>query len=765
MNRWIGGTLALAGIVAAATWAGIAHHQPQYDGTNVLPGLEHTTSVRFDDYGVPVIKAQSDEDALRALGWMHAQERLFQMDVLRRVGKGELAALLGEPAIKTDELFRTLGTREWSKVQASQMETSEPELSRWVDAYHQGVNQAIKALPTPLEYRLIGAAPEPFSRVDVFATLSYMAHSFTSAFKQDPLLTALMAELDPIYHHALVSGWPDHYAAAPSKAQFTAWQKHTDQLDQLLPLGTLQGSNGWVLSPERSVSGAPLFANDPHISFSTPQVWYEAQLHTPERALYGFYLPGLPIPLLGRTPERAWGLTMLLNDDADLFQLVGAGEGYQFDGEATPYTSRTETIEVKDAPEQTLTVRQSVHGPLVDGIFSLPEPTALHWTFTEPRNRPLTGLYQLLQSADMESFEAALETIWSPGVNVLYGDTDGNIAKWAVARYLDRADGVSGALVIDGSISTTLPKGYHPFDVNPRFINPESGVVFSANHPYGAPWEDLERAGYYAPTFRPETLEQALAAQQVWDLEQLKSVQTDSRNGRAIALKSLLLEVAPSGPERELLARWDGRYSPDTAAPTLIEAAYQTLLESTLADELDEGLYQALLGQALIDKMMAVLLADPDSPWWDHKGTEETEDQAAILKAVWTQTLSALPTPIPLWDEKGQMRHRHPLGQVPGLAALVEGPGLAITGSKRAINNMAYRYGTETPIATFGPSTRRLVDLSEPHRGQAISPLGQSGVPFSPHFADQAEAYARGQYRSTTLAPFSGRPHLTFHPQ
>ncbi|MBW3138707.1 penicillin acylase family protein [Ferrimonas balearica] len=765
MNRWIGVVALCAGAAAVATWAGITHQQPEYQGSSTLPGLQAPVSVKFDEFGVPTIEAAQDQDALRALGWLHAQERLFQMDLLRRVGKGEVAALLGAPGLPTDRLFRTLGTRHWAQVQVSQMEASEPELTEWVDAYYQGVNQAIATLPAPMEYRLLGIQPEPFSRVDAFATLSYMAHSFTSAFKQDPLLTALVAKLDPIYHPALVSGWPDDYPAQLTDQELTAWQEAAATLDQRLPLGTLQGSNGWVISPQRSASGAPLFANDPHIAFSTPQVWYEAQLHTPNRQLYGYYLPGLPLPLLGRTPERVWGLTMLLNDDADLYRLTPAGEGYQFDDQPRPYTAHVETIHISDGTTETLTVRQSLHGPRVDAVLNLPEPTALQWTFTEPRNRPLTGLYQLLQSEDMASFEAALEPIWSPGVNVLYGDTEGNIAKWAVARYLQRAPGVSGALVLDGSISATLPLGYHPYSDNPRYINPPSGIVFSANHPYGGPWQSLERAGYYAPTFRPALLEQALSAQPIWQLDQLKAVQTDSRNGRAEQLKALLLDTVEPGPERDLLARWDGRYHPQSAAPTLIEAVYQSLLRTVLEDELGAERFDALQRQSLVDRIMAELLHDPHSPWWDHTGTATAERRQDILRAAWADALAALPQPIPLWENQGQMRHRHPLGEVPALAALFEGPGLAITGSKRAINNMAYRYGETHPIATFGPSTRRLVDLAEPLKGHAISPLGQSGIPFSPHFADQAEAYAKGDYRRTELRAIEGEPDIRFHPQ
>ncbi|MBY5991278.1 penicillin acylase family protein [Ferrimonas balearica] len=765
MVRWFGGLAAILVVALAALMGLLWHQQPQYQGTQVLAGLNEAVQIRFDEYGVPSVQASSDEDALVALGWLHVQERLFQMDLLRRVGKGELSALFGPAALDTDRLFRTLGTRHWAQQQVSLMSATEPQLARWLEAYYQGVNQAIATLPTPLEYKLLGTKPEPFSAVDTFATLSYMAHSFTSAFKQDPMMTALLAELAPQYHHALVSGWPDHFTPELAPSELHAWHRAADNLDALLPMGRMLGSNGWVLSAERSTGEAPLFANDPHISFSTPQVWYEAQLHTPSRALYGYYLPGLPLPLLGRTPERAWGLTMLLNDDADLYRLTASDGGYRLDGDTLAYQVREERIPVKGAEDEHLEVLLSVQGPRVDQVLALPEPTALLWTFTDTRNRPLSGLFQLLHADGIRAFEQALDPIWSPGVNVLYGDVEGNIAKWAVARYLHRADGVSGAQIIDGSLSATLPVGYHPFEVNPRFVNPESGLVFSANHPYGPPWDELERAGYYAPRFRPETLEQALAERNQWDIAGLKRVQNDSRNGRYLALKPLLLASVPPSPERDIIARWDGRYRPDSAAPTLMEAFYQALLEATLADELGEALFDALQGQSLVDKIMAEVLAHPDSPWWDHRHSDSVQGPKEIARAAWTQALAALPRPIPLWREQGLMRHRHAMAQSPLLAQLLQGPGLPISGSKRAINNMAYRYGADQPVATFGPSTRRLVDLAQPEQGHVIAPLGQSGVPFSPHFADQAEAYGAGDYRVSALSPPGPESDLVLIPQ
>ncbi|GAA4878990.1 penicillin acylase family protein [Ferrimonas pelagia] len=734
----------------------IWERQPNSADNPQLKGIGSKVEIAFSEFGVPNIDAASDRDALVALGWLHARDRLFQMDVLRRIGKGELSALFGESTLKTDRLFRTLGTRAWSQQQAQDLPERSPQLQSWLGSYVEGINQYLDAHPVPLEYLLLNASPEPFSTTDVFATLSYMAHSFTAAFKQDPLLTDLYQHLDPAYHHVLQGHWQHAPDSLPELGDLTAYHQVINALPEHLPLGQMQGSNGWLVSAARSASGAPLFANDPHISFSTPQVWYEAQLHTPNRSLYGHYLPGLPIPLLGQTPSRVWGLTMLLNDDADLFQLQSHQQQYLLDGEPHSYALERQSIPVKGQADEILTIYHSRFGPRIDQILELSEPTALYWTFTESENQPLQGLMGLVNANSMTELSQHLPLIWSPGVNLLYADTDGNIAKWAVARYLKRAPGISGATVIDGSQRANRPRGFYAFDENPREINPESGLIFSANHPYRLPLSEQEQSSYYAPLFRPQWLAQQLQSQATWTAADFKSLQTDSRNLRFELLKAPFLAATAELPseQRQQLAQWDGRYRPNSAAPTLFEAFYYQLLKSIFADELGMPLFDRLRREGLIDKMLYQVVNAPTSLWWNNVDRLTYQNADDTLKTAWQITLQQLEGSI-AWQDNARYRHRHAMGSNDWLQALFEGPKLAISGSKRALNNVSYRYQNGNWQGTFGPSTRRIVDLAKPSQVQVISPLGQSGVQFTPHFADQAELYQQGLYRQIQLTPAS----------
>ncbi|SHI19341.1 penicillin acylase family protein [Ferrimonas marina] len=743
--------LALAAVAAGLIWTRV----PATQGSYHIEGLQAPVAIELDLFGVPSIAAANDLDAWQALGWLHARERLFQMDLLRRVGKGEVAALMGADALPTDQLFRTLGTRDWSETQAASLPQRQPELTELVDAYLSGVNQAIDTLPTPTEYLLLGASPEPFERVDIYATLSYMAHSFTSAFRQDPLLTELLHSLPSDHHPSLTAHWQSPLAQGSALPQVALndWYRQIPQLDQWLPLGQLQGSNAWVVSAQRSNSGAPLFANDPHISFSSPQVWYEAQIHSPSRQLYGHFLPGLPLPLLGQTPSRVWGLTMLLNDDADLYLLERNLDSYQVDGQWRPMTSVKHSIPVKGSEPVALTVEQTELGPLVDEVLALPQSTALNWTFTLPDNQPLIGLYGLVNARSLMETEQSLEAIWSPGVNLMYADTEGNIAKWAVARYIRRADGVSGGTLIDGSNSAHWPQGYYPFEQNPRSINPESGMVFSANHPYQAPLGEQEASHYYAPKFRPQRLAEQLERQQIWSIDAFQQLQTDSRNLRFDQLLALLPDSARQHPLGQTLLSWDGQYRPDAQAPALFEQFYHQLQIALFQPKLTEQQFDALLRQGLVDKILFEALADANSPWWQPQ-PDAPADRSALIQTAWDATLANEPT---TWGEQVRYRHRHAMGVNGPLQWLFEGPRLGVTGSKRAINNVSYPYRAHPERASFGPSTRRLVDLAQPDKTWVISPLGQSGHRMSVHFADQAQMYQRGEYRTIALqAPRDG---------
>ncbi|HCA23929.1 MAG TPA: penicillin acylase family protein, partial [Pseudomonas sp.] len=281
-----------------------------------LEGLTAPVSVYYDAWGVPHIDAQSEHDAYLALGYVHAQDRLFQMDLLRRIGGGRLSELFGAESFATDRFFRTLGISRYARQYAERLEqqADSPQV-QLIHAYQDGINQYIDQGGRPLEYRLLMTKPDYFSTQDIANTMGYMAYSFAEAFKTDALVDTIRGTLSERHYRDLVPSWPDQLPPVRSSGQpyielLTPMLEQISQVEQTLPVGQFLGSNAWVVNAGRSASGAPLLANDPHIGFAAPAVWYEAHIRTPDSEVYGHFLAGIPFPLLGQTRHHAWGLTM-----------------------------------------------------------------------------------------------------------------------------------------------------------------------------------------------------------------------------------------------------------------------------------------------------------------------------------------------------------------------------------------------------------------------------------------------------------------------
>ena len=311
-------------ILSAGAYLFIQSHKSQYSGELTLSGLQEDVNVYFDTYGIPHIYAQNEEDAYRALGYVHAQDRLWQMELMRRIAPGRLAEISGKDLLETDIFFRTLGINRYSKqtVQELLEKGDSPEL-RGSQAYLDGINQFIAKGHTPVEYLLIGLEKTPFSLLDMHNVMGYMAFSFAMAHRTDPLVSRIAAEYGTAYLNDLnIYVTPEStliknytfYSEAEQIAGFTSSVMET------LPVPVWIGSNSWIVGPEKSKSGSVIFANDPHIGFAQPAVWYEAHLITPAWEFYGYHLALQPFATIGHSRNIAIGLTMFENDDINFYR-------------------------------------------------------------------------------------------------------------------------------------------------------------------------------------------------------------------------------------------------------------------------------------------------------------------------------------------------------------------------------------------------------------------------------------------------------------
>lgn len=346
--------------------------KPTYEGTETLSNLTSEVIINYDDYGIPHIYADNQEDAQRALGYAHAQDRLWQMELLRRITPGKLSEIFGKEMLESDLFFAGLGIDEASEktVNALDRNSAAYKLSQ---AYIDGINQFIKEGATPIEYYILGLDKKEFTTKDTYNIFAYMAFSFAAAHKTDPVLSSLQAKLGNKYiaelgvdinpNSTLIHNYND--ANEEIATAITSIMKNS-------PIPAFIGSNSWVVAPGKSKSGKVLFANDPHIAFSSPSVWYEAHIKTPDFESYGYYLGGVPFPTLSHNRNFAYGLTMFENDDIDFYQEENHptdATKYKTANGYKSYTSITKTIKVKDGDDVKITMKSTGHGPIMNDVL------------------------------------------------------------------------------------------------------------------------------------------------------------------------------------------------------------------------------------------------------------------------------------------------------------------------------------------------------------------------------------------------------------
>lgn len=754
-------------IGAAGTWY-INSKQPLRSGEVSLANLKEPVSVRYDERGVPHIQAQNESDMYRTLGYVHAQDRLFQMEMVRRLARGELAAILGPKLIDSDRLFRSLGIRAYADAYAAKMDPNTPE-NKALRAYLDGINQYQNTHPAPIEFDILGIKKRPFTPKDSVSVAGYMAYSFAAAFRTEPVLTYIRDQLGNEYLDVFDLDWHPE-GVITSNLAANDWQdlnrlaKLSQQAVADSGLALFEGSNAWSVSGNRTASGKPLLAGDPHIGFAVPSVWYEAHLSYPGFELYGHHQALSATASLGHNLDFGWSITMFQNDDIDLIaEKLNPDNANQvwYQGKWVELQSRSEQIEVKDADPVTLTLRRSPHGPIINdalGKHAGKTPIAMWWAFLETENPILDAFYQLNRADTLAKARAASEKIHAPGLNIVWANASGDIGWWAAAKLPLRPDGVNPNFILDGSSSDADKLGFVPFTANPQEENPARGYIVSANY-QPVPDSGIQVPGYYNLPARGIRLNQHLADKSVkWDVQNSQALQLDSGSGYAQRLLQPLLASiqAASGVEEqglvELLSNWNGDHQLEDIAPTIFNQLIYQLAYETMGDEMGESFFNTLISTRVIDFALPRLAADANSPWWDNRDTSVIEDRAETVAIAWQASLKHLRSTLGTdttnwqWGKTHTLTHGHPLGQQDLLDKMFNVGQFAAPGGHETPNNLSHKMGPAPWKVAYGPSTRRLIDFADPSHSLGINPVGQSGVLFDQHYQDQAQTYIDGQY-------------------
>ncbi|KAB5491841.1 MULTISPECIES: penicillin acylase family protein [Flagellimonas] len=770
---FIAGLILLALIGIAIFLNGL---KPDYSGKKTLTGLDSEVKVLYDTYGIPHIYADKEEDALRALGYVHAQDRLWQMELLRRVAKGRLSEVFGKDLLKTDKFFLSLGIDDNSAETVSNTDLN-GRTAILSQAYLDGINEFIEKGPTPIEFYLTGLDKEPFSLEDIHNAVGYMAFSFAMAHKTDPLLTSMRKKLGEEYMKDLAIGsdtstvWIKNYKGINTDSLASNITTSVTAALEKLPIPQFEGSNSWVIAPQKTKNGKVILANDPHIGFAQPSVWYEAHISTPTYEKYGYHLAGVPFPLLGHDRNLAYGLTMFENDDIDFYYeethpsdstKYKTAEGWK------EYGYVTKTIKVKDGKDVSFTYRKTQHGPVLNQIadqISGERPVSMSWIYTKPKNEVMDALYGLSHATNLEEFKNALPKIHAPGLNVMYGDAEGNVGWWATAKLYQMPDSLSTKYILDGTSGKEEPLRYLDFSENPSAENPPWNYVYSANNQPDS-IAGMLYPGYYLPENRARRIVQLLDTKDDWDKEAVSEMILDVTspvNTQLVTELIKLFDVSLLTQEQlvlvDSLENWNGEYTLTSTSPTLFHRSEYYMVKNTMEDELGTEMFNQFLATHIFKRQIAWGAKMESGKWWDNVHTKDVVEtrKDIVMKSfadAWESLVSdfgADPSEW-TWNKVHTLEHQHPIGQVESLRKYFNVGPFPVEGTREVINNLSFPYDdTGFYKVSSGPSTRRIVDFSDIENSISILPTGQSGNPFSKHYKDQAEMYVKGEFRKMMM--------------
>jgi penicillin amidase len=786
---------AVAGLAGAAYYLLLRRPLPRTQGTIRLAGLKDEVEILRDRWGVPHIYAIGEHDLLFAQGFAHAQDRLWQMDLYRRLVAGRLSEVMGKIALPVDRWVRTLSMR---RVAEQEAECCMGEARALVEAYATGVNARIAQGRLPVEFALLRYKPEPWTVADTLAWVKFMSWSLSVNWESELLRAQLIEHLGPELAHELEAGLPgEEHTVIPqgtdlAKVGMAALERAEKARPFLGPAARHGlGSNNWVLAGSRTESGAPLLANDMHLLMSMPSIWYENHLVCEEAVgggslnLSGITFPGIPGIVSGHNGSVAWGYTAGFPDVQDLFverlrrdevdgeEPVGKSQvRYQFRGEWLNAQVIEERIQVKGGETVTEEVIVTRHGPIINSLapdFAGEEPLALRWTSLEP-DTMLDGLLAMNRARDCIEFREALRHWSAPVLNVVYADTGGNIAYSYPGRVPVRAKG-DGSVPVPGWTGEYEWTGYIPFEELPHLYNPPQGYIASANNRVVGDDYPYELGREFAMGDRYERIVELIEAQPQIDVAYIKRMQFDLVSPAARAIAAHLGQLPVADPQLAtvvgIMRAWDGTLTEGSPAAAVYQVFVRRVLNLMLKDKLGDlaeryrgkGPTPLLQETGLFgEKSWAWLrlrLAEPSSHWFD---LGNGEDRNEVMRWALRQTVDFLTEELGpeiddwTWGQLHTLTYAHMLGSVKPLDRLLNRGPYPMGGDSSTLWATGIRRLDLSTEGTTGPPFRFIADLSDLRNSWGLLAPGQSGQPGSKHYDDQVQAWFDAEYHPMLYA-------------
>jgi len=705
-----------------------------------VAGLKDRVQILTDSWGVPHVSAQNEEDLFFACGYIHAKDRMWQMEVMRRLGSGRLSEIFGKRSLRRDRFIRNLGLKEAARKSFSKLFPQEKNL---IMAYSRGVNFWMKSRGWnwPPEFLVLRFRPEPWDPLDSLLIKEVMSMllcvDYPSEFLRGNLAKKLGAEKALQILEAEIEEVPTEIGEAS-----------TGELSDVFLGGE---SNNWVVSGKWTGSGKPLLANDPHLQISFPPIWYEAHLHCPTINVIGVTIPGMPFVVIGHNENIAWGVTNSGIDVQDLYieKLDESEERYWTRDGWKPLVKKEEVFAVHGSKKpDRMTVYWTERGPIItpEIIHSL-TPISLRWSIHDG-GREFGAFFMLNKARNWEEFQDALALYSAPSQNIVYADVEGNIGYWLMGR-VPRRDPHSALFPFPGWIDSGHWQGFLKEEEKISYFNPDDGIVVTANnrifpdsfpHYLSVDW-DLP--------FRANRIRELLELRGNHDIESFMKIQSDiyAKNGEIYlqVLEGLSPNEPVSGEALNILRSWD-RQMASGKAPLLYKTFCDVLTEETFKDELGEDFFFFDFLFRRKNAGLLRILSDPQSPWFDDTDTSSNERQKEIVINSLRRAFEQLQKqygPAEEWDWGSihSLRYTHLLGEAAVFRFFNRGP-YPVYGDAFTVN-ATFSKGVRT---THGASYRQIIDLSDFRNSVCVITSGQSGHFLSRHYDDQIPLWLEGRY-------------------
>lgn len=750
--RWLG--LAVAVVVAVTIVAGVGGYLylkrstlPQGSGTLRVAGLHHPVEVIRDSHGIPTIEARDAHDLFFALGVVHAQDRLWQMDFQRRIGRGTLSGVLGRATVEQDEFVRTWG---FYRAAREAYRNLDPASKRMVDDYVAGINAYLKTdPPLPVEFRLLGYRPAPWRPADVLVWAKLQSFELSANWDSELERYRLLARgLSKRRIAQLLPPYPKDAPTVLSGAdvsQGNVSRADAEQAEAVLRAGrslpeALAASNDWVVSGRYTTTGKPFLANDPHLGLQAPSIWYLVHLKSPGIDATGASFPGLPAVVIGHNRHIAWGVTNVGADVEDLYVMhdVDGGRAYIYRGKVRPYRVRHETIEVKGAKPVHLSVRESVYGPVISDVEKVPggRSLSLHWTSLAPKDGTIGAFLGVEKAENWRQFNAALRSYVAPSQNFVYADKEGNIGYVAPGKFPIRKKGDTGLYPMPGNGSWDW-RGWVPYRDWPRTFNPREGFVVTANNkvtPKDYPYTlSLEWADPYRAERIRQMIEEVTNSGRKLSRKDMERIQLDQKSLLFESFRPVIEDMHPRTGDgetwRKRLLRWDGKVSPSSREAALFEGWYARLTRLPAKE----------VGEEHWDHPRYILNALEHGD----RACGTRKECLAYAARAFDRTLEGFGGNVPRWGDIHKTVIDHPVLSKSPLARFADRT-LPHGGDESTVN--VGSYDPSSFEMTAGPSYRQVVSLADPGDSRFVMPMGESGNLLSSHYDDLLPLWQDGRY-------------------